>query len=109
MLGAEVELQKGWDPVRREWVPAFCQRLVANKVADVLEACADEWLNGETEFKGPDRQVHPDGVWWEGGWQEGPLLPEFCEFLCFDDQAPTCISFLQKMIASNSKLLDASD
>lgn len=57
ILGAEVKLMENWRP-------AFDQRIVTTRVGDLLEACCDEWLNGT----GP-----------EGEWQDGSLLPGFCE------------------------------
>lgn len=58
MLGAEVHLDT--------WRPAADQRLVAVRVADVIEACCDEWLVG----------IGP-----KGSWQDGALLASFCECL----------------------------
>lgn len=51
LVGASYELEGHKKPV-----PAKSQRIVAHRVADVIEACIDEWLDN---------------------WQEGPVLSEF--------------------------------
>ncbi|ROW00875.1 hypothetical protein VPNG_08260 [Cytospora leucostoma] len=53
LLGAQVELEGHKKPV-----PAKDQKVVVHRVADVIEACIDEWLEK---------------------WQDGPLLPDFWE------------------------------
>lgn len=53
LLGAQVELDGHKKPV-----PAKDQKVVAHRVADVIEACIDEWLDK---------------------WQDGPLLSGFWE------------------------------
>lgn len=86
MLGAEVNLVGSYRP-------AFDQRLVANKVADILEACSDEWLNGYAFVKGVDGK---EGEVKEGGWQEGPITADFCKLMVSSSMTPdTSCSFLR--------------
>ncbi|KAJ4393512.1 hypothetical protein N0V93_002724 [Gnomoniopsis smithogilvyi] len=54
MLGAEIHVDA--------WRPAADQQLVTARVADLIEACSDEWLEGS----GP-----------KGAWQDGALLAAF--------------------------------
>lgn len=56
MLGAEFESEDG------QYRPAQNQQLLSARVADVIEACCDEWLDDSAQ--GCD-------------WQSGPLLSEF--------------------------------
>lgn len=67
MLGAEVQ-----EPT---WRPGANQAFVSARVADLIEACSDEWLEGE----GP-----------QGEWQDGALLAPFCKYLLVHESAFHC-------------------
>lgn len=82
MLGAEIQLDA--------WRPATNQQFVTARVAEIIEACCDEWLNE---------------------WQDGPLLAPFCKCLFKNPIAlisnSSVSSYIQKSVVriSDAKLI----